>query len=305
MRLPDFLIIGAMKAGTTTLYYDLMRHPALYLPEENKEPHCLVNDRVLSAEGRAEYADYFRRATPDQLCGEGSTGYSKLPDHAGVHDRARKLLGPDLRVIYVVREPVSRIVSQHRHLCAPHAHAPSDIGPNIDDEVAKRPQFINYSRYAMQIQPWIDTFGRDRVCVLRFEDFVSSRVDSVAAVHRFLGVEERPDTIDPKSRHNASDAKPVVVGGWKRIYNSPVYRRALRPLLPLGVRDRLRATLLPRHDFIPDPPSMDTVERIIDAVRDDAEQLRIIMDRTEPLWDFDAVREKHRRRLESPASGGG
>jgi hypothetical protein len=293
VRLPDFLIIGAMKAGTTTLYYDLMRHPGLYLPEENKEPHSLVNDRVLTTAGRAEYADYFRRAAPNQLCGEGSTGYSKLPDHPGVYDRARELLGADLRVIYVVREPVSRIVSQHRHMCAPHAHAPSDIGPSIDEEVAKRTQFIDYSRYAMQIQPWIDTFGRDRVCILRFEDFVADRVGSVTAVHRFLGVEERPDTVDPKSRHNASDAKPVVVGGWKRIYNSPLYRRAVRPFLPLGVRDRLRATLLPRHDFVPEPPSLETVERIIESVRDDAERLRVIMGRSEPLWDFDAVQAKY------------
>lgn len=301
MRLPDFLIIGAMKAGTTTLYYDLMRHPDLYLPAENKEPHCLVHDRVLTPEGKAEYAAYFRRARPNQLCGEGSTGYTKIPDHPGVPERAIKLIGPDLKVIYIVREPVGRIISQHRHLCAPHAHAPSDIGPSIDEEVRKRPQFIDYSRYAMQIGPWINALGSDQVFILPFEEFVADRRESVASVHRFLGVAPRPDLIDPEERRNASDAKPVVVGHWKRIYNSPLYRQGLRRLIPLGLRDRLRASLLPRHKFVPEPPSLETVAFILEQLNDDAERLRQIMGRDEPIWDLDAVLAKYAARARAGA----
>jgi hypothetical protein len=92
MRLPDFLIIGAMRAGTTSLFFDLLANPAVFFPQD-KEPHCLATDDVLSASGRAAYGDLYRAAGPGQACGDASTGYSKLPDVMGVPERALRVIG--------------------------------------------------------------------------------------------------------------------------------------------------------------------------------------------------------------------
>src|SRR5262245_34426917 len=85
---PDFLIVGAMKAGTTSLHRDLNLHPQIFLPEE-KEPEGLCHDRVLSARGRRRYARLFRPSRAGQMRGEASTAYTKLPEWQGVPARAR------------------------------------------------------------------------------------------------------------------------------------------------------------------------------------------------------------------------
>ncbi len=89
---PDFLVVGAMKGGTTTLYFDLGAHPDLHLPEP-KEPEVLVRHADPAAI-REAYAAHFRNARPGQLCGEASTVYTKRPDHEGVAERARQASGP-------------------------------------------------------------------------------------------------------------------------------------------------------------------------------------------------------------------
>ncbi len=114
MRLPDFLIIGAQKAGTTTLYRDLLANPAIFLPID-KEPGNLCEDDLLTDTGRSAYARHFANASTDQLCGEATTSHTKRPDVLGVPARARRLLGDKLKVIYLVREPISRIISHHHH----------------------------------------------------------------------------------------------------------------------------------------------------------------------------------------------
>ena len=77
-RLPDFLIIGGMKCGSTTLFRDLDTSPAVSFPA-HKEPHNLLDDAVLSGEGKAKYAGLYKHARPDQRLGDASTGYTKLP----------------------------------------------------------------------------------------------------------------------------------------------------------------------------------------------------------------------------------
>ena len=87
MPLPDFLIIGAMKAGTTTLYRDLMTNPAIFFPSEKEKSH-LLRDEVLTEAGRRDYEKLFRRARPGQVLGIAPTRYTNLPDCPGVPGRA-------------------------------------------------------------------------------------------------------------------------------------------------------------------------------------------------------------------------
>ena len=74
MKLPAFLIIGAMKSGTTTLYRDLLAHPDIFMPA-HKEPSNLCHDRVLDENGLREYAHHFELAKSDQLIGVIASPY--------------------------------------------------------------------------------------------------------------------------------------------------------------------------------------------------------------------------------------
>src|SRR5262245_21769816 len=106
-----FLVIGAMKAGTTSLFNDLAQNPAIYIPE--KEPAYLTRYNIPDAV--AAYRKLFDSARADQIVGEASTGYSMLPRFKGVPERARACLGPDVSILYLVRNPILRTLSHHYH----------------------------------------------------------------------------------------------------------------------------------------------------------------------------------------------
>lgn len=285
MTLPHFLIIGAMKAGTTTLYRDLLVNPEIYLPAI-KEPHNLVSEQVLSPKGKEEYEALFRLARPSQTCGEASTGYTKRPTYSGVPGRARSLIGPDLKVIYLVREPVARIISHHYH-----SYSSGVFGPDIDREVREQPVLLDYSRYAMQVEPWIETFGSSHVLILVFEEFVAARQSTVRRVSEFLGITPRESLINEEAIYNKSDGKPTRSPFWRKIRTSHVYRQFVQPYLPTKMRDRMRQAVLPKAPPRPDPPSEQTVAMIYEELAEDMDRLQNLIGRDQPIWSQAAKRE--------------
>lgn len=278
LRFPDFLIIGAMKAGTTTLYRDLILNRAIYFPVD-KEPDQLGSDLVLSAMGRRRYASLYRRAKPEQLCGDGSTTYAKLPDVLGVPARTERILGRDVRIIYVVRNPVDRAISHYRHLVAHHG-----LTVGCEEAIEKMPAILAYSRYAYQLRPWLDRFGSGRICVLKFEDYVRERRATVRVVCRFLGVPPEVDAIDESRGFNATSGVPVLRGGWRRVRNARPYRTFIRRHLSLDTRERLRRLFLPTVEVA--APLDDTYlrARLAHLLRMDAEEFGNMLGWTNPIW---------------------
>jgi Sulfotransferase domain len=240
--MPDrpFLIIGAQRAGTTTLYRDLQSHPGVFLPAV-KEPNALCTDDVLTERGRRHYLRLFDRAGRGQVCGEASTHYSMLPDFQGVPRRAKLIWGEDLKIIYLVRDPIARIISQHQH-----ESGLGEIDGDINELIRTDSRFIDFSNYPLQLGAWLDWFPREQIKVLRFEEYVRDRLRTVEAVCAFLGLERKPLQIDNRRVHNPSTSKPVIIGAWRRLLGSPLYQDRLKPRLRPGLRDALRWALLPR-----------------------------------------------------------
>lgn len=291
MRLPDFLVIGAMKAGTTTLFQDLSTSMQVFFPAD-KEPGNLTGDRVTSEQGLAEYRALFLRAKQWQICGEASTVYTKLPDVTGCARRAAELLGPNLKLIYLVREPVSRTISQHNHEFGMRL-----ILENIDTAIQKVPRLIDYSRYAMQLRPWLEEFDLSQFLIVRFEDYVADRRSYAEKIAVFLGLEPSTLTVDSARRFNVSSDKVVDVGPMARIVRSRIYRAAIRPFLGRDVRHNLARFLLPRNRSDIEPPSLATIDYILDRVAGECDELRRLIGVERPLWDLDQVRADHAQRL--------
>lgn len=298
MTLPNFIIIGAMKAGSTTLFRDLCTNPDIFMPDR-KEPNAFCDDRVLTSRGRREYEALFRPARPGQVAGEASTSYTKLPDIPGVAERVRRVLGGGVRLVYLVREPVARAISHHRH-----AINFRDVPRSIDEAVRSHPMLIQYGLYAMQARPWLDTFGAEAVRIVPFEEYVRDRRAGVERISRFLGVTPRPELVEVERVFNAADEKPVSRGPFGLVRRQGIYQKFIRPLLSNEAREALRVRLLPKAPPPPAPPSLETVDIIIERVRDDAEELRRMLGLPAPLWDFDAVRRKHAARLSTSSTDG-
>ncbi|MDE3085339.1 MAG: sulfotransferase domain-containing protein [Acidobacteriota bacterium] len=109
--LPTFIVIGARKSGTSSLWEYLKGHPGIFVPEEEKEPKFFVEERGWGA-GLEWYEGLFAGAREDQARGELSTDYTAFPLYTGVPARMKALL-PDVRLVYVMRDPIEHLRSAY------------------------------------------------------------------------------------------------------------------------------------------------------------------------------------------------
>ena len=238
---PNFIIVGAMKAGTTSVYRDLSLHPDIFLPRD-KEPNILI-DFSQKKHIDLEYAKLFRASAPKQLCGEASTSYTKAPTYTGVADKAFRSCGPALKIIYMRRDPVQRIVSQYKHEVQ---HGTIDIG--FDEAVKKIPRLIDYSRYDWQIAPWIASFGADNVMQIDLEDYSAHRQKILNNIILFLGLSPAalPKINVDSIANSADEAKTISSPLLHTIVYSKLYQRRLKTLIPDALRAKIRNAILPK-----------------------------------------------------------
>ncbi|MBA2767691.1 MAG: sulfotransferase [Sporichthyaceae bacterium] len=287
MSLPQFLVVGAMKAGTTTLYQDLRRHPAVYLPE--KELDSLVGADILTPRGRSRYEKLFEPADPGQLLGQVSSPYAKLPDSERVVEHAERVLGDEFKVIYLVRDPVDRVVSQHRH-----EWSRGRLRDPLDLAVHNTPRLLNYTRYTMQITPWVDLVGSDRVRVVPFERYVADRATVLDTIFSFIGVDGLSATLTGLDRaHNRTGHVPVASGRVGRLVRSRRYRSLVRPLVPERVRRLGARSLLSTDRPRAADPSPATVDLIIQETAPELPPLQDLCGDVQPLWDLTATRRRY------------
>jgi hypothetical protein len=214
-RLPDFMIIGTMKSGTTTLYRWLEAQPEIFLPT-TKEPN-FFSDETRWARGLSWYGDLFAGAGAQQLAGEASVAYTSPRWSEVAAPRIAETL-PTVRLIYLVRHPIERLRSQYRHQVQRGRERRSlpEALRDPDNE------YVGHSRYFSCLRPYISAFPREQLCVVRFEDLVSESAPAWRSVVRALGVPDRPA---PKGAHNVTGAK----------------RQFTRPMLWLWERELLGA----------------------------------------------------------------
>lgn len=223
-RLPDFLVIGAMRAGTSSLYRYLGAHPAV-TPSLRKEVEYFTRwyhrgegwyrahfPLALGSAGRRTF-----EATPYYLC------YPHAPE------RARDLL-PDARFLVVLREPVARAVSHHRHLARLGIETLS-----FEEAVAREPErlagewermlaepgyvsrrhhlfsYVDRGHYAAQLRRWLDAYPRDRFLVLEHDELFQVPEAGFQEILRFLDL----SPWSPPEFRNFSHKGPPAAGSGK------------------------------------------------------------------------------------------
>jgi Sulfotransferase domain len=191
---PNFLLIGAMKCATTTLWQFLRRHPQIFMPH-NKEPGFFSRDEVFSR-GWTWYEAQFSRAGGRLAIGEGTTCYTKKMLYPAASERIAKHL-PEAKLIYIVRNPIERIESHWRHELS--------RGRNIPfEEVLRKPDVIDTSCYWRQISAYRKHFSDEQILVLFVEDFVKAPEAVLKECLEFLNVDSALHGIDPKLAVNVS-----------------------------------------------------------------------------------------------------
>ncbi|TWT97601.1 Sulfotransferase domain protein [Botrimarina colliarenosi] len=229
LRLPGMLVIGAMKASTTAFYELLTRHPGVWMPSV-KEPHYFTAKDYGEDGALRRYAALFQDAPQGVLLGEASTGYSKLPDLGPTPQRVRETLGAP-RLIYLVRDPVDRIVSNFRHS---HLAGHYQNGLSLTEAVQCDPILVTASLYARQIRAYHDEFGAEGLLVLTTDELHGDPRAAMSRVESFLGLPPlrslQADWPEEMPRANSQrDLSQSVAAG--RLAPEPL-RRLTRRLLP-------------------------------------------------------------------------
>jgi len=263
--LPNFLVIGAAKAGTTSLYHYLRLHPQVFMPA-TKELSFFVKENNWPR-GRAWYEEQFSGAVDAAAIGEASPHYTMYPQYGGVPARMADLL-PDIRLIYLVRHPIERMWSHyHERVISGVEKAP------MERALLDNPIYLNASRYALQIQQYAPHYRRERLLVIRSEDLRHERAPTLRRIYEFLGVAADWIAAEIEREFHRTADKRVprqLLGTVRRL---PGFRavKFFAPWLRKEVKTRMfmrRVNL--RQPAIPD----ELRHRLEEMLRDDVRQLR-------------------------------
>ena len=201
MRLPDFLIGGAPRSGTTWLYRLLERHPDIYMATPaTPEPKFFLVDHLYE-KGLAHYAaTWFAAAGDARVAGEKSTDY--LESDVAALRIARDL--PGVKLVFILREPVARAYSNYlwtrmngleTESFAAALHLEAQRERDLPEPLKFVRPFSYFSRglYADLLASYLNRFSREQILVLRFEDIEADPASLAVRLHRFLAVDGRPD----------------------------------------------------------------------------------------------------------------
>lgn len=198
--LPNLVVVGAQKAGTTSLHKYLDRHPEIAM-SERKELDFFAGPGWEWERGLSWYESHFTRSAP--VMGESSPSYSAFPWVEGVPERMRAVI-PDAKLIYLVRDPVDRMVSEYLHLRAGgHETRPMD-------EVFSHPRmpesgYVVKGRYHMQLERYLEHYPPEQILVLAHEDLLSDRSATLCRVFSFLGVARNFESPAFAQTHNRAE----------------------------------------------------------------------------------------------------
>lgn len=269
-RLPQFLIIGAIKAATTWVTWQLQGHPDIFLPDP--EPHYFSRE---FHRGREWYGHFFAPAGENLLRGEKTADYLANPDAA---TRIAALL-PGIPMIAQLRDPVDRAYSDYRMLLrrGTISGPPEDY---LDPARATFRRFIDNGRYHTHLQRWFDLFERRQFLIFLYDD-VKARPDTVVGdCCRHLGVGP-PDPQAAIARGRVNDgALPHLPLGVRRLLGPA--KRLVAPLRGNPLFERARSTLARPIDY--PPLSDDLRDRLRDFYAPEIVSLGTILGRDLDHW---------------------
>jgi hypothetical protein len=178
--LPNLLVIGGLKCGTTSLHHYLNLHPEIEMSRP-KELNFFVAELNWPL-GRDWYASHFDPGAT--VRGESSPHYTNRPRFEGVADRIGSMLG-EPRLIYVVRDPIDRMLSHYLHNVG-GGYEERELTDALADPDSS---YVARSRYAYQLEPFLDRFGPKRIEVVTREELKGDRPATMARVFAFLEVD--------------------------------------------------------------------------------------------------------------------
>jgi hypothetical protein len=273
--LPNFLIIGAAKAGTTSLYRYVQSHPQAFMPE--RKELSFFCEEFNWKRGLRWYESYFGEAAGAVAVGEASPRYSVYPLYRDVPARIASLI-PDVRLVYLVREPIQRMQSQYLD------NVIQGLEKNpVEEALSDNPFYLTSSSYALQLEQYLEYFRRDQLLVVVSEELRLDRERVLSRVFAFLRVDPswRAPVFDDEFLKMSQRRAPRQA--FRKIWYSPFSRRVAR-ILPRSFRSRFRTLTSTAVDTMSARISPAFRHHLESQLRDDIKQLYGFLDEGFDGW---------------------
>jgi hypothetical protein len=274
--LPNLVVIGAARCGTTSLHMYLDAHPDVFMAR-HKELRFFVAEE---AWGRG--LDWYRAQFPDRgacVYGESSPAYTMYPIHRGVPERMAEII-PHARLVYLVRDPVARIVS-NVHLSLRTGSATGDLATVLGSSGER---YLAGSRYGTQLERYLRVFRDDRIMVVDFDDLVGQTDATMRSVFAFARVDpdRGSDDLTKVWNRSAGHGRKHLVGravvhGIDGVLGKERSHRLRRFVPAWAKRPFTRSVPAPVAD-------RETLEWLTDALAPEAARLRALTGRPFAGW---------------------
>ncbi|MEM7167250.1 MAG: sulfotransferase [Planctomycetota bacterium] len=185
--LPNFLIIGAAKCATTSIYHQLSQHPDVCVPGGSmaeKEPAFFSQQNAGTWDNGLDwYKSLFQHWDGEKAVGEASTSYTKTPAYSDPPELIQQVI-PDARLIYIIRNPLDQILSHYRHIVLY-----GDADATFAHSIFEGDFLISVASYYRQIQAYMSRFEREQLLVILFEDYVRATHEYGVRLCEFLEID--------------------------------------------------------------------------------------------------------------------
>ena len=298
MTMPNFLIIGAAKAGTTSLYEYLKMHPQVYMSPRKETRFFAVYQENLNFQGPGDLTRYyfvkdletyralFDGVTDEIAIGEASPWYLYLPKAA---ERIKQHI-PNVKLIAILREPVARAYSHFWHSIRENIEPITDFSQamaaeteRIENNWSQHWHYRQRGFYYAQLKYYYDLFKPEQIKVCLYDDLVSDPITLMQDIYRFLGVDDTfiPNT-DKKYNVGAIPKNKTVAKLLKR---SHPLKNVLSTLIPSQkIRQQIKENLL-NLNLRPKPSLQPEVRRkFLAEYREDILKLQDLLQRDLSMW---------------------
>lgn len=301
MTLPNFLVIGAPKTGTTSLYYYLNQHPQIYM-SSNKEPHFFAfegkrpdfcgpgdDEAWLNRKSVSEFQAYealFQGVSDEKAIGEASTMYLYLPEAA---PRIREYI-PDAKLIAMLRHPVDRAYSHFLHLQKEAREPLKDFSKALREEETRIRKhwspawhYQKVGFYGEQLQRYFDLFEREQIKVYLYEEWQKTPKAIVEDIFQFLGV----DSIflpDMSVKHNVSSSAHKNKALHDFLTGSNPLKSLLKTIIPAKIRKPMSAKAYRKNIKSTSPLPKEIRQEAIEIFRPDILKLQDLLEKDMSHW---------------------
>ncbi len=275
--LPNFILAGAEKTGSTSLYNYLKQHPDVFMPSV-KEPDFFIPDHGIT--DIREYESLFQEVESETAVGEASVGCFHSNGSAARIDEHL----PEVTILLVLRDPAERAFS-HYNMLRENGVIPNR--PFIDAlQDAQRKGSFKYtglptSRYAAQLRQYKDVFG-NRLNVYLHRDFKNETLSTVQEMFEDIGVDPEY-MVDTSHNHNETRI-PQSSSINQLVWDKNAVKGVLKNLLPTSIQDHLRELVTTMNRKPPPPLSDDARRFVIERLRDDIEKTEELIGRDLSSW---------------------